>query len=70
MKFTKDWLPKQIQKAKDDVELWPIHQQEYMCYGPLSTEQKIERTKIRIKRLREEIAKEEINLINLSRKVE
>lgn len=54
------WMARQVERAKCNVELWPIYQQEYMCLGDgkFTLEEKIRRTRIRISRLKEEIQKE------------
>lgn len=72
MKFEKDWLQNAISRATYDIDLWPLPQQEYMVLGDrkFTPAQKVERTQTRIKRLREELAKEEANLIQLVKELE
>lgn len=72
MKLEKGWLPKQIARASKEVDLWPIHQQEYMCLGDrkFTPTELVERTTIRIARLKEELIAEELSLVNLIKNLE
>ncbi len=62
MKFDEGWLNQQIDRAATEVSKWPLHKQEYMTGRTFTVDERIAKTKLRIKLLQEEIKLEEIAL--------
>jgi len=67
MEYEEDWLNTQIDRSNRAVGLWPVYQQEYMSNEKFTPEQRIEKIKLRIQLLHDEIKMETIALDTLLR---
>ena len=58
MDFKDGWMRETLDRARRDVELWPLHQQETMTGKTFTPFERYKASKARVRRLYEEIARE------------